>query len=105
MKRKSNGQFAKGNKGGGRPKGSRNKTPNKIRDEFLQFLMKNIDKLQSDFDELEPRERIETILKMGRYVLPTLKAVEYGSVLDELTDQDLERLINKLKQEYVQERS
>ncbi len=95
------GKFKKGNKfGKGRPKGSKNKTTEKIREAFLNFVEGNIDRMQEDFDQLEPKERFKILLDMAKFILPTLKAVEFGNVLDELSEGDFEKLIERLKEDY-----
>lgn len=69
--------FQKGNKLGGRTKGSKNKVNQPIRNKFLELLETNMVKFQQDLDELEPRDRIKLLLDMASYVIPKLKAVEH----------------------------
>lgn len=98
----SNGQFQKGNTfGKGRKVGSKNKTTEKIRNTYLNFIEYNLETLQDDFDTLEPKERFKVLLELTRFVLPTLKAVELGNVLDELSEDDFQTLVQKLKDEYA----
>lgn len=99
--RNSNGQFVKGNTAGGRTKGSKNKITQKVREKFLYFVENNLDQMQSDFDQLEPKERFKVLLEMARFIMPTLKAVEFGNVLDELSESDFQILIQKLKEEHL----
>lgn len=68
------GRFTKGNEG--RPKGSANKNTTVIRDAFSELLKGNLEQIQEDFKELEPRERIKLFLDMSKYIIPTLKATE-----------------------------
>lgn len=98
--RNNKGQFAPGNNLGGRTKGSRNKTTQKIRDSFLNFIENNLERMQSDFDELDAKDRFKFLFEMSRFILPSLKAIEFGNVLDELTEDEFNDLINKLKAEY-----
>jgi formate-dependent phosphoribosylglycinamide formyltransferase (GAR transformylase) len=39
------------------------------------LVEKNLERLQNDLDELEPKDRIKFILEMARFILPTLQAV------------------------------
>lgn len=95
------GKFKKGNKfGKGRPKGSKNKSTEKVRETFLYFVEANLDRMQEDFDQLEPKERFKILIDMAKFILPTLKAVEFGNVLDELSEGEFERLIERLKEDY-----
>lgn len=98
--RNNKGQFAPGNPGGGRPKGSKNKTTDKIRQTFLNFIDDNLERMQTDFDQLEPKDRFKYLFEMAKFILPSVKSVEFGNVLDELTDDDFEELIRRLKDEY-----
>ena len=68
--------MAKGIKTGGRTKGAQNKTTAEIRENFNLLLDNNFSKIQSDIDQLEPKDRIKTILELAKFVLPTLKAME-----------------------------
>lgn len=57
--------------------------------------------MQETFEMLEPKERFKVLLDVTRFILPTLKCVEYGNVLDELSEDDFQTLIEKLKKEYT----
>lgn len=99
--RNNSGQFTKGNKAGGRTHGAKNRATQKIRENFLQFIESNLLKIQEDFDKLDPKDRFKVLLDMAKFVLPTLKAVEFGNVLDELSEADFQILIEKLKTEHL----
>ncbi|SNV48181.1 Uncharacterised protein [Chryseobacterium taklimakanense] len=100
MSRNKDGTFAPGNPGGGRPKGSKNKQTENIRQFFIDFVDRNKEELQNDFEILEPKERFKYIFDMAKFFLPTLKAVEFGNILDELTEDDFEKLLNQIKEQY-----
>lgn len=70
--RNDNGTFAKGNKG--KPKGAQTKTTKEIREYFKILLSNNLEKLESDIQELEPKERIKIILELSKFVIPTIKS-------------------------------
>lgn len=99
--RNNKGQFVKGNTVGGRTHGSKNKVTQKIRENFLYFIEDNIKDMQSDFDQLEPKDKFKILLDMAKFIIPTLKAVEFGNVLDELSESDFKILIEKLKSEHL----
>lgn len=100
--RNSNGRFAPGNKLGGRTKGSKNKTTQKIRDTFLNFINDNLERMQQDFDELDPKDRFKYLFEMSKFILPSLKSIEFGNVLDELTEEEFQEVITRIKAEYSQ---
>jgi hypothetical protein len=60
----------------GRPRGTPNKTTNEIKVMFQLLLENNIDKLQGDFDKLQPSERIRYFLDLASFVIPKQKAIE-----------------------------
>lgn len=53
-----------------------NKATKQIKEAFSLLVENNLDRLQSDLNELDPKDRLNIILQFSRYVLPTLKAVE-----------------------------
>ena len=63
-------------KTGGRDKGTLNKTTAELREKFTLLIESNFDKLQTDIDLLEPKDRIKTILELAKFVIPTLKATD-----------------------------
>jgi hypothetical protein len=76
-------KFTKGNKLGGRKKGSKNKTTSEIREQFKLLLDANLDRIQSDLDQLEPKDRIKAFMDLARFVVPTLKSTEITTDRDQ----------------------
>jgi hypothetical protein len=91
--RNEDGTFAKNNFG--RPKGSVNKTSNEIRDTFQNLLNNNLEKIQDDLNELEPKDRIQMLLSLANYILPKLRSTEYIGEQQEITI-DFSESINKV---------
>lgn len=58
---------------GGRKKGTLNKQTTKIKEVVHSLLANNIDQLQNDLDLLEPKDRINAILKLLDYAIPKKK--------------------------------
>ncbi|WP_372751609.1 hypothetical protein [Labilibaculum sp.] len=58
---------------GGRKKGTLNKQTAKIKEVVYSVVTNNIDQLQSDIDLLEPKDRINVMLKLLDYVIPKKK--------------------------------
>lgn len=69
-----------GKKFGGRTKGTPNKMTNEIRERFQTLLNDNLDKMQSDLDALEPKERLKTLLELANYVLPKLRTIDVNEI-------------------------
>ena len=73
--------FEKGNNLGGRKVGSKNKTTEKIREQFSLLLSENLEQLTEDFKAIEnPKDRIKLLIYLAGYVIPKLKAVELQKV-------------------------
>ena len=98
--RDSKGKFTAGNNLGGRTRGSKNKTTEKIRDTFLHFIEDNLDKMQEDFEKLEPKDRFKYLFEMSKFILPSLKAIELGDFLGELTEDQFTEVVERIKAEY-----
>lgn len=70
-------KFTEKNKiGKGRPPGSKNIATQEIRNNYNQFITKNMGKIQKDFDSLEPFQRINTLISISKFVLPALQSIE-----------------------------
>ena len=67
----------------GRPKGSVNKSSNEIRETFQLLLENNLEKLQEDLNELEPKDRVKLLLNLSNYILPKLRSIDLQSDIEE----------------------
>ena len=81
----------------GRPKGIPNKTTTEIRNLLQEFISCNMENLQSDFESLEPRDRLAFLEKALKFVLPT-RFMEVND-LDQLSDEQLNKIIEELKKD------
>ena len=68
--------FQKGNKLGGRTSGALGKSNKQTKEAFTLLLNNNLCRLQSDLDNLEPKERLKIMLELANYVIPKLRSVE-----------------------------
>jgi len=64
-------------KTGGRNAGTPNKVTSEVREQFQHLLENNIDKMQNDIEQLEPKDRLKVMLELSKFVIPTLKATEF----------------------------
>jgi len=81
----------------GRPKGSVNKVTADLRNRISDFLDENWEQLQNDFDNLDPKDRLLFYERLLQYGLPKLQSTELISTIDQLSDQQLDYIINELK--------
>ena len=64
-------------KTGGRKKGVGNKSTEQLREMVGKLMEDNMERIQSDIDSLEPKDRVKAMIDLMRFVLPTLKATDY----------------------------
>ncbi len=76
----------------GRPKGKPNLSTNELRERVTQFIENNWETISDDFEKLEPKERLDFLEKMLRHTLPRPLPI-----LESLSDEDLNRIIEQLK--------
>lgn len=76
----------------GRPTGKGNKVTTEIRELFTALLKANISKIQSDIDQLEPKDRIRNILELSKFVLPQLRSTDLIINEDEKNKIDFSKL-------------
>jgi hypothetical protein len=88
--------FKEGNNmGRGRPKGASNKSTETIKRSISMLLENNIDTVQSDLDEMQPRDRVNALLQFMKFVVPTQKAIELDTKVseEELNEAYIQRLM------------
>lgn len=90
--------FEKGQSGnpGGRPKGSGNKVKTQLRETITAFLDENFEKVKDDFSKLKPGERIRMYLELLQYGVPKLQSVQIETEFDNLTDEQLQEIVDRL---------
>ncbi|MDZ7775506.1 MAG: hypothetical protein U5L09_07850 [Bacteroidales bacterium] len=85
----------------GRPKGTANKTTIEIKELLIQFIGGNLNDLQKNYDELEPEKKLQFFERVLKYVIPQQK--EMNQVIDvaNLSEKELDLLIEKIMQDEV----
>jgi hypothetical protein len=70
--------FEKGISGNpdGRPKGSRNKVQGELQEKIGDFLLKNMETLQKEYNKLPPTEKVKFFSMLAAYILPKYKQTE-----------------------------
>jgi hypothetical protein len=101
MERQVNGQFGKNNSG--RPAGSKNLASSQIRDTFQLLLENNLEKIQDDLNELEPKDRIQLLLSLANYILPKLRSIDLKSDVEETITIDFNESVGWNKTEDQEE--
>jgi len=90
--------FEKGNSGNpdGRPKGTNNKLTKQLRETINDFLETNFESVIQDFEKLTPKERLKFYCELLQYGLPKLQAVQMENDFENLSDEQLNFIINEL---------
>ena len=93
--------FSKGTSGNpeGRPLGAKNKVNQQLRETITDFLNNNFVKIVEDFNYLKPKDRVKLYCDLLQYGLPRLQAVQLETDFERLSDEQLERIIEELKQQ------
>jgi len=78
----------------GRPKGTPSRTTEELRKLVQSFIEANIEDVQAQYDVLEAKDKLLFLEKLLKIVLPPPIVS-----LEQLSEQDLQTLINKLKNE------
>ena len=60
----------KGEKTGGRTKGTPNKVTQEVRDLFSQLVRDNLPQLKKDLAALEPYQRVNAMIKLSQFIIP-----------------------------------
>ena len=61
---------------GGRAAGTPNKVTAQVRGAFANLIESNLQQMASDLQSLKPKERLEVIIALARFVVPTIRAIE-----------------------------
>lgn len=87
-------------KTGGRKAGIPNKTTAEMRKILQSFLSRKFSELDNIFNELEPKDKVNAIIKMLPYLLPKQTETSFKNTstppeqdLSKLTDEELHKLI------------
>lgn len=84
----------KGTRQNGRTPGTQNKTTKEIRETFKNLLESNLEQIQNDLNELDPKDRIMFLLKLTSFVIPTLRSIE----VNEMNIKDIEPIIIQINE-------
>ena len=66
-----------GNKYGGREKGTPNRLTKELRSILKDILYQELEDVQERFKLLEPKERIELLIKLMPYIIPKVTSISH----------------------------
>ena len=80
----------------GRPKGTPNKITQDIRSWLTTVIDKNRKQMLKDLKTLEPKDRLKILEKLMQYVIPKQQAVSADIDFRQLSDEQLDDVIEKI---------
>ena len=92
--------FKKGISGNpsGRPVGSKTRSTAELRRRLQEIVDNNLDTIQDDLAQLEPKERLQCLERFIRYVLPTMQSMEFKGEVEEKNS--IQALVSKMANNY-----
>ena len=89
----------------GRPKGTINKLGLDLRKDITDFLTDNFDVIVDEFNNIKSsRDKIRLFIDLMQYGLPKLQSIEMTSDIDKLSDEEVNKIYEKLKEQVVNEK-
>lgn len=82
---------------GGRKKGTPNKDTRELRERLSDLIDMNFNKLQTDLDNLDPKERVNTVIKLLDFALPKLRSIENKVDFMQLSDEQIDQIIKEIE--------
>lgn len=86
-------------KTGGRKKGTPNKVTESTRSWINRLMEDNRGQIEEDLKALEPKERLQILERFMQYTLPKMQSVQAKIDLNDLTEQQLDVIINEITQD------
>jgi hypothetical protein len=81
----------------GRPKGVPNKTTKELKGLIHRVVEQQLETIEEDLQDLDPKDRLNVLLKLVEYVLP--KQREQKIDFNSLTEAEIDELINRITDE------
>ena len=80
----------------GRPKGKPNKVTATMRESISNFCSDNWLQVQKDFDQLEPKERIQAFERFLQYTIPKRTESQMKIDFEQMTEEQINDIVEQL---------
>ena len=80
--------------GKGRPKGAANKSTEIVKKAVGQFLESNIESVQTDLDQMQPRDRVNALLQFLNFHIQTQKSVKVADVSEDSRTEWIDKIMS-----------
>lgn len=80
----------------GKPPGTKNKINAELRERINDFLNGNFETVATEFDKLEPKDKLKFYTDLLQYGLPKLQATSLELDFEKMTESDLDQIIDRL---------
>ena len=90
----------------GRPKGTPNKNTKEIREAFKNLIELNLEQMEKDLKQLEPKDRLKMIIDLSSFILPKMKQTDMNIETDKnfnpvtISFEDVETINRALESKY-----
>ena len=82
----------------GRPKGTKNRISNDLRQSISDFLNLNFSTIKSDFEELTPKDRVKFYTDLLQFAVPKLQNTSLDIDFERMDEDQLDEIIERLKE-------
>lgn len=93
-------RYEKGQSGNpaGRPKGAKNKAGAELRLKIGDFLTDNFERLEADFHEMQPQDRLRMFAMLLPYCLGKKQELSIEGQLNTLPESELDEILETLRE-------
>ena len=92
--RDEKGRFTENNSG--RPPGAKNRTTAQIKELLNEFVSMNLEDIQEQYNQLEPREKLQFFERVLKYVVPQQQSYTENIDISQLSESELDSLLDRI---------
>lgn len=78
----------------GRKPGSINRANKVVKSAIAEIVADNVQQIRIDLMELDPKDRVNALIQLSKFVIPTMKAVEVEGSLNDHSSTIIDAIMN-----------